>query len=120
MADNLTHGTVVEDIFGVLKVYNDGSIVCPDEPNFTILPLQQPSDENDTVLSKDVVLDANRSGCVSIFLPNPPLLCPLLAPEHCLPATYNNSVAVLEWLCKQSMEQSTIFTVHHCANKDKN
>eukprot|EP01018_Ginkgo_biloba_P014027 Gb_30365 [translate_table: standard] len=148
MAGNPAHGTVVEDIFGVLKVYSDGSIARTDDPNLSIPPSQQLSDENGGVLSKDVVLDANLGLWVRLYLPSQPttrlpvvvyfhgggfccfsssfagfhFVCIKwaatigaiivsvnyrLAPEHRLPAAYDDSVAVLEWLRKQSMEQTT-------------
>eukprot|EP01018_Ginkgo_biloba_P014030 Gb_30369 [translate_table: standard] len=149
MAENPVHGTVVEDLFGVLKVYSDGSIARTDDPNLTIPPSQQLSDENSGVLSKDVVLDANLGLWVRLYLPSQSntrlpvvvyfhgggfccfspsfawfhsfcIKCAAtigaiivsvnyrLVPEHRLPAAYDDSVAVLEWLYRQSMEQTTV------------
>ncbi|KAK8272133.1 hypothetical protein V6Z12_D11G310500 [Gossypium hirsutum] len=107
---------VVEDCFGLLKLYSDGSISRNPE-----VPCPTPLLDDDSVLYKDLLFDANRNLHLRLYKPSSstsleklPILFYFhgggfcfgshhrLAPEHRLPAASDDACLALKWLQGQA------------------
>ncbi|XP_039048746.1 probable carboxylesterase 15 [Hibiscus syriacus] len=134
---------VVEDCFGLLQLYSDGTIYRkPDVPCATSIL------DDDSVLYKDLLFDSKRNLCLRIYKPssgsikNLPIIFYLhgggfcfgsftfphfhnfcvrittalnavviapdhrLAPEHQLPAAFDDACLAMKWLKEQAMHEN--------------